>query len=38
MKIENETVTLKYHSLTDVTIKCYPMSLELLYSANPFVT
>jgi len=38
VKIENKTVTLNYRNLSEVTVNYYPMDLEFLFSANPFVT
>ena len=38
VKIENKTVTLNYRNLAEVTVNYYPMDLEFLFSANPFVT
>jgi hypothetical protein len=38
VKIENKTVTLNYRNLSKVTVNYYPMDLEFLFSANPFVT
>ena len=38
VKIENKTVALDYRNLTEVTVNYYPMDLEFLFSANPFVT
>jgi hypothetical protein len=38
IRIENKTVALTYRNLTEVTVNYYPMDLEFLFSANPFVT
>ena len=38
VKIENKTVSLNYRNLSEVTVNYYPMDLEFLFSANPFVT
>jgi hypothetical protein len=38
VRIENKTVALQYRQLGDVTVNYYPMDLEFLFSANPFVT
>ena len=38
VRIENKTVALNYRNLSEVTVNYYPMDLEFLFSANPFVT
>ena len=38
VKIENRTVAVNFRNLTEVTVNYYPMDLEFLFSANPFVT
>jgi hypothetical protein len=38
VRIENKTVALHYRNLGEVTVNYYPMDLEFLFSANPFVT
>ncbi len=38
VKIKNKTVALNYRNLTEVTVNYYPVDLEFLFSANPFVT
>ncbi len=37
VKVEGKTVALDYRNLTEVTVNYYPMDLEFLFSANPFV-
>lgn len=38
LKLENRMVSLSYRNLAEVTVNYYPMDLEFLFSANPFVT
>jgi hypothetical protein len=38
LKVEGKAVTLDYRNLTEVTVNYYPMDLEFLFSANPFVS
>lgn len=38
LQLENRAVTLNTRNLTEVTVNYYPMDLEFLFSANPFVT
>ncbi|MDB6070000.1 MAG: hypothetical protein JWL81_1171, partial [Verrucomicrobiales bacterium] len=37
VRVESKSVTLDYRNLTEVTVNYYPMDLEFLFSANPFV-
>ena len=37
LKVEGKAVILDYRNLTEVTVNYYPMDLEFLFSANPFV-
>ncbi|MES2469646.1 MAG: hypothetical protein V4675_20250 [Verrucomicrobiota bacterium] len=37
LKVESKAVILDYRNLTEVTVNYYPMDLEFLFSANPFV-
>jgi hypothetical protein len=37
VKVEGKAVLLDYRNLTEVTVNYYPMDLEFLFSANPFV-
>ncbi|MES2708459.1 MAG: hypothetical protein V4726_17840 [Verrucomicrobiota bacterium] len=38
LKVENKAVTLDYRNVSEVTVNYYPMDLEFLFSANPFVS
>ncbi|HWB04601.1 MAG TPA: hypothetical protein VG796_16350 [Verrucomicrobiales bacterium] len=38
IRIESRMVKLDFRNLTEVTVNYYPMDLEFLFSANPFVT
>ena len=38
LKIENRAIVLDYRNLREVTVNYYPMDLEFLFSANPFVS
>jgi hypothetical protein len=38
LKLENRSVALTTRNLGEVTVNYYPMDLEFLFSANPFVT
>jgi hypothetical protein len=38
IRIESKMVKLDFRNLTEVTVNYYPMDLEFLFSANPFVT
>ncbi len=38
LRVEDRVVKLDYRNLTEVTVNYYPMDLEFLFSANPFVT
>ena len=38
LSVENRTISLNYRNLKEATVNYYPMDLEFLFSANPFVT